>query len=263
VRIFSSYRRRRRLIILSIPLVLAPLIYLGVHYSSPGNPETATGPEFAAPVEPKRAPFTAEDRRAVRPVLKKFIETAVARNDVSAAWDVSAPNLKEGLTRKQWNTGDIPVVPYPAANRGLGTWSYVEYSYTNAVGLEVFVFPQPGSGYSAMTADVELVKDRQGRWLVDYWLPKRFHGPPALAAQTAKKVNKDKGKTKPARAQSRRTAPVPEPFVPPRGRAADYWWTIPLGLLTLVVFVPALIMLFFWFRNRRAYKAYLRSIAER
>jgi hypothetical protein len=52
-------------------------------------------------------------------------------------------------------------------------------------------------------------------------------------------------------------------LVPPRGRAADYWWTIPLALVTLIVVVPALIMLFFWFRSRRAYKAYLRSIAER
>ena len=41
----------------------------------------------------------------------------------------------------------MPVVPYPAANRGLGTWSYVEYSYADTVSLEVFLFPKPASGY--------------------------------------------------------------------------------------------------------------------
>jgi hypothetical protein len=242
---------------MSIPLALVPLVYLAVHSSTPGNPEKATGPETAFPVEPKRAPFTAADKRAVRPVLKRFIDAAVARHDVSRAWDVSAPNLKEGLTRRQWDKGDIPVVPYPAADRGLGTWSYVEYSYTDTVGLEVFLFPQPGSGYSAMTADVELIKDRQGRWLVDYWLPKRFHGPPALAAQTAKKVNKAKRST--AKVKRKHRVTTPKQFVPERGRAADYWWTIPVALLSLIVLVPGLIMLFIWYRNRRAYQAYMRS----
>ena len=96
-------------------------------------------------------------------------------------------------------------------------------------------------------------------------LPKRFHGPPALAAQTAKKMNKGKAKAKgtPARTQPKRPAPLPAQFVPPKGRAAAYWWTIPLALVTLVVVVPGLIMLFFWFRSRRAYRAYQRSIAER
>jgi hypothetical protein len=41
--------------------------------------------------------------------------------------------------------------------------------------------PEAGSGWSAMTADIELVKGHDGQWRVDYWMPKRFHGPPSLA----------------------------------------------------------------------------------
>ena len=82
---------------------------------------------------------------------------------------------------------------YPAAHKGLGDWSYVKYSYGNTVGLEVFVFPKPGSGYSAMTAAAEVVKDRAGRWSVNYWMPERFHGPAAKATQV-------KATTKTARA---------------------------------------------------------------
>ena len=71
---------------------------------------------------------------------------------------MSAPSLKQGISREAWNKGDLPVAPYPAAKRGLGTWSFVQYSYTDTVMLEVFVFPKPGSGSTAMTADVELLE---------------------------------------------------------------------------------------------------------
>ena len=266
MKILRSYRWRRRFVFWSVPLVLAPLIYLGVHYSNPGNPETATGPAAVIPAQPKHAPFTAEKREAVRPVLKKFILAAVARHDVSRAWDVSAPSLKEGVSRKEWDRGDIPVVPYPAADRGLGTWSFVEYSYPNTVGLEVFLFPQPGSGYSAMTADVELVRDRGGQWLVDYWMPKKFHGPQAVAAPKAS----NKGKPTAAKGAGKRSAtakPKPQvrtaqPFVPAQGRARGFWWAVPIGLLSLIILGPLAVMLYIWLQNRRAQRDYLRSISE-
>ena len=243
----------------SIPLVIAPFIYLGVHYSNPGNPGSPTAPGGFAYVPPKPAPFTAADRSAVRPVLKEFVKTAVARRDVSRSWDLAAPSLKAGFTRKQWDRGDMPVVPYPAANRGLGTWSFVEYSYKDTVGLEVFLFPQPKSGYSAMTADVELVKAKDGRWQVDYWMPKRFHGPPALAAQKTKKANKGKRAGSKPKGRTRTAAP----YVPPQGRAKGLWWAVPIGLLSLIVIVPVLIVFFFWYQDRRARRAYLRSVSER
>ena len=171
----------------TLPILIAiPLIYLGVHLSTPGNPGNANGPTVPDYKQPKKGRFTKAKQREVHLVLAKFIKSAVAREDPASAWDLSAPSLKEGVTRKEWNRGDLPVVPYPALHRGLGQWDYVEYSYRNSVGLEVFLFPKPGSGYSALTADVELVKGHDGRWLVDYWMPKKFHGPPALAKSSGK-----------------------------------------------------------------------------
>jgi hypothetical protein len=247
-----------------LPLAIAPFIYLGVHYSNPADPGGPTGTGGFEYKEPKRAPFTAADQRAVRPVLKEFIRTAVAREDPARSWDLVAPNLRVGFTRRQWNRGNMSVVPYPAANRGLGTWSYVEYSYVNTVALEVFLFPKPESGYSALTADVELVKAKDGRWLVDYWLPKRFHGPPALAA-SAKKPRKGKragakiiGKSAGAKAKPH----VPVQFVPPKGRARGIWWAVPIGLLSLIFLLPIAITLFFWYQNRRAEREYLRSVSK-
>jgi hypothetical protein len=264
VTILRSYRWRRRLVVATIMLLIAgPLIFLGVHFSTPGNPGNASGPEVPGYAEPKRAPFTAEKQRAVRSVLRDFIGTAVVRHDVGRSWDLAAPSLKQGLTRKQWTRGELPVVPYPAANKGWGTWDFVQYSYQKAVGLEVLLFPRPGSGYSTMTADVELVQGPDRRWRVDYWMPKKFHGPPAV---TAKGPGKEKRATAPGgkhrrapNAPSRRAAPaaIEAP------RASHLWWLLPIGLLSLIVVLPISIGLVAWYRNRKAEREYLRTAANR
>ena len=242
---------------MSIPLWIAPLVYLGVHYSNPADPFNPTGPEGSFPAEPKHAPFTAEKRRAVRPVLREFINSAVAREDVSRSWDLAGPSLKAGLTRKEWNRGELPVAPYPAADRGLGRWSFVQYSYQDTVGLEVFLFPKPDSGYSAVTADVELVKTKDGSWKVDYWLEKRSHGPPELSAADEKKAAAERKRAE-ANSKDRRAV---EPFRPEQGRLGGYWWAVPIGVLSLIVGVPLLIALVIWYQNRRAHRAYLRSLS--
>ena len=252
--IWQSRRWRRRLVWSTILALAVPIAFVAIHYSDPGDPGSANGPEVADYVQPKNSPFTAAEKRQVRHSLKLFISGGVAGENPVQAWNVSAPSLKQGTTRKQWVGGEMPVVPYPAADRGLGTWSFVQYSHENAVGLEVFVFPKPGSGYSAMTADVELVKQRDGRWLVDYWMPKRFHGPPSLSASQLKKAQKDKrARDKPAR----REAAEEEPYQPPQQSRA--WLALPIALLSLVIIVPLAVVLVYWIQNRRATRAYAES----
>jgi len=260
--ILRSYRWRRRLTITGLVLAVgAPLIYLGVHFSSPGNPGNPTGPDVpeSGYAQPKPAPFTKAKQQAVHRVLREFISTAVVRNDVPGAWDLVAPSLREGFTRKEWNNGDIPVVPYPAANKGWGRWDFVEYSYTHAIGLEVFLLPKPGSGYSALTADVELVKGRRGRWLVDYWMPKKFHGPPALAAGSSHRKRTATGKKHKLHGTGKRAAPSAMPAIPKPHRPSRIWWAVPIGVLSLLFLAPLSLGLAAWYRNRKAQQEYLRS----
>jgi hypothetical protein len=259
--ILRSYRWRRRLVFSAIALgVAGPLIWLGVRYSQPGKPFNANGPTVPDYVQSKPARFTPASRRAAHRVLKKFIATVVVRHDPARAWDIAGPSLKEGVTRDQWDRGDLPVVPYPALNKGWGTWSFVQYSYTDSVGLEVYLFPKPNSGWSAMTADVELVKGKDGRWLVDYWMPKKFHGPPATATHLTK------AKTKAKKLRERHGAkPKPTPSQPSEAasqnsaRLRGAWWALPLGLLGLALFLPLTIGGIFWYRNRKAERDYFRS----
>ena len=264
VSFLSSPRRRRRLLLASMFLVpIPPLVYLGVHYSTPGNPGNPTGPSVAVPgyTQPKKAPFKKVDQRAVRRVLREFEATAVVRRNVARSWALASPDLKEGFTRRQWDRGILPVVPYPAANRGLGAWGIVQYSYVKTVGLEVVLFPKPGSGWSTMTADVELVKGHDGRWRVNYWMPKKFHGPPSVAVKAKPKHrSRPAARAAPAKAKAagtRRVSAIRQ-AAPPQATASTprpsrAWWIIPIAVLALIVLAPAAIVIGLWYRNRREY----------
>jgi hypothetical protein len=183
-RIFDSRRSRRRVLIAAVIAVAAPLIYLGVHFSTPGSAGNANGPYVnndAFYRQAKQVPFKPASRRAVRTVLARFISTAVARCRVGDSWELAGPSLRQGVSREQWRRGEIPIVPYPAAKHGQGSWDLVNYSYRNKVGLEVMLFPRRGSGYSMATADAEVVRGRDGLWRVDYFMINKFHGPGSTA----------------------------------------------------------------------------------
>lgn len=257
-RIRESRRWRRRIFWSAVLLIGAVAAFIGVKLSSSGNPFNANGPVAPNYVPPKHAAFTPAEQQAVRPVLAEFERDAVARANPEQAWDVAGPSLREGFTRKQWSTGNLPVVPYPAADRGLGTWSYVKYSYRNRVGLEVFMFPKPGSGYSAMTAQAEVYKDQSGRWFVDYWLPERFHGPPSTQTK-ATAAMKAKARAR-ARASSKSTQRSAAPNTGPQPpKVSGAWWAVPIGLLSLIILAPLTFMLVMWIRNRREQRRVLRS----
>jgi hypothetical protein len=250
VKILESPRRRRRLIKIAVVLAIFPLVYLGIRFSTSGNPENANGPEVPDYAVPKRSPFTKAEQSAVRPVLADFIRHAVARQDPAKAWNVAGPDLRQGTSVAQWGKGDLPVVPYPAANKGLGQWSYVKYSYTNLVGLEVFVFPKPGSGYSAMTADAEVIKNPDGRWQVNYWMPERFHGPAAVSAKPTKATRKAAQAAK--KSSTHKTAAAEPPPNPNDPRIGGIWFLLPIGILSMIILAPLTLLLIGVIRNRRA-----------
>ncbi len=267
--ILHSYRWRRRIAFTAIGVaVAAPLIWLGVRYSDPGNPENANGPTVADYVQTKNVPFTPAQRHQVHQVLKQFIATAVVRKNVAQAWNIAGPTLKEGLTREQWDKGNLPVIPYPALDKGWGNWSFVQYSYAegqkHTVGVEVFLFPKPKSGWSAMTADVEVFKNPKKHWLVDYWMPKRFHGPPAVAHTTKAKVSAKKLRERHAVKAKAKTTPKTDATTATQdtARARGAWWALPIGILGLAILLPLTIGMFVWYRNRKAERAYFRSAGD-
>jgi hypothetical protein len=266
--VLATRRSRRRLTIAAVMVVVAvPLGFLAIRYSSPGSEQSAKGPYLSDAFyrQPKHAPFTAAKRRAVSAVLAKFISGAVSKHDLPGTWDLAGPDLRQGITRKDWLEGQIPVVPFAASKRGQGKWSVVNYSYTNKVGLELLMFPEHRNGQLA-TVEAEVVRGKDDRWRVNYWMITKLHGPGSAAAADSASamsegppnVHKLPGKKKRAEASaaSRESAPDPTGGVAHLNAA---WLFVPLGIVGLALVALLGLGISAWIRNRREAAAWSRA----
>jgi hypothetical protein len=236
-------------------VLAVPLGYLAVHYSSSGDPRNANGPYVSDAFyrEPKHVPFTAEKRQAVSAVLAKFISGAVSKHDLAGTWDLAGPDLRQGITKKDWLDGQIPVVPFAASKRGQGDWSVVNYSYPNKVG-------------QLATVETDVVRGKDGRWRVNYWMITKLHGPGSAAAADSSSamsegppnVHKLPGKKKNAQASAapREAAPDPTGGV----EKLDAKWLLVPGAIVVLAFLALLgLGIKAWVRNRKAAAAWSRA----
>ena len=132
-------------------------------------PERISNKPAFQPSTPKTVPVPKEARR----VAGKFILTAVARKNLGESWTLAHPELKAGMTRREWLTGNIPVVPFRVESLDLAPFK-VDWSYPNNVGLRVAMLPKKGSGAEPQIFFIELKAVGSGtsrRWLVSYWAP--------------------------------------------------------------------------------------------
>jgi hypothetical protein len=236
-----SPRRRRRLAWLAVALALAvTFTVLGVFFSntSPtrhGAPFTKEPVQTVAPL-PKAVRFTAAERKQVSDAAGRFIATAVFREHVDDSYDLVSPEFRQGLTRKQWGTGNIPVLPFPHDQLALMRWE-LDYSYRDRVGMRVAFLPKPASKVGGIVYAIELKKTggpKHGRWLVSYWTPS---GGQILS-----------------NAQRAAQAGPPQSMTP---RLGTGWIFVPIGgLLTLVLLVPTTLALRGWLARRRIDRTY-------
>jgi hypothetical protein len=237
VRVLSSPRRRRRLVAWgSAALVVGAVTFSMIHWSNTGTSydiaaETSEPPP--PPPAPQRAPFTGNVRRDVLDTAARFLRTAVVREHVEDSWELTAPSLKQGFTRKTWATQDIPVAPYPV---DVARWD-VDYSWEGVVGLKVALFPKRGEEIPAAVFDMQLRafgKGDERRWLVDSWTPTSYTGVPNGPLLG--------GSSQP-----------PAEYKSPLGPS---WLLLPLGVLSLAVTIPLVLLGRNWWRDRRAVRRY-------
>ncbi len=125
-----------------------------------------------ADLPPKQvaAPITDEARRtAVR-----FIQTAVARKNLEEAWTLVGPNLRGGLTREEWLTGNNPVVPYPISELDVAPFK-VDESFTDSALIEVVLIPKSSATIKPQLFFLALIRVGKGasaHWVVDNWVPR-------------------------------------------------------------------------------------------
>lgn len=151
-------------------LAAGAIAFLVAKYSNTATPINTPVSNKPAAV-PKPQPVETKLAPDARRVAALFVHTAVARKNLAAAWKITAGSLKEGTTYKEWLTGDIAVVPYPAArNAGLS----INYSHKNDADLLFALTPR--KGVKLKPQFFEMMLARVGRpgakhWVVTYWAP--------------------------------------------------------------------------------------------
>jgi len=180
----DSPRFQRTLLGLGALVLLAGIVMVIARFVG-GNDTTSVQP---APTFHPKLPtptYTLKNREGVavkryaqldpeiKATIRTFIGSAVERRDLGRSWDVVAPSLRKGYTKKSWSHATaLPIVPYPVAKL-----SGVDYSLRYATDKEIMV----EAGLTApkrfhmrpTTFSIGLVPSGRGvhKWLVDYWMP--------------------------------------------------------------------------------------------
>jgi hypothetical protein len=242
-RVLASYRWRRRLVWLTVTAaVVAGVVAIGVRWSNTA-PHEAVAPKGPLEIDyapPKPVRLKLRDKAAALAVASRFIDTAVARKDVDRAWGLVTPELRAGYTRKQWDTEDLPgIPPFPVAS---ARWA-LQFSDAKGIGFTMALFPAKGSHQNATVFMIGLHTVGSGkhrRWLVDNWQPA-----PITASQVAGSGAGGAGGLI-EQATPRVTA------TSAKAKESPIWLLLPVGLLSLIVLVPAGIAGVNWHRDRRA-----------
>ncbi len=135
------------------------------------SPEVVSKTPPQRPAVEKKVPLQKE----ATSVARQFLKTAVARADLAASWEIVSPNLRAGLTRKEWLTGNIPVVPYPIKSLATARFK-IDISHANDALLEVALLPKAGAKIKGQIFWLGLKRIRgpggQRHWVVDSWVPR-------------------------------------------------------------------------------------------
>jgi hypothetical protein len=243
MRVLASYRWRRRLIWLTVTAgVVGGALAIGFTWPNTAPPEHTSpegGPINVAP-EPKKVALKTRERVAALSVASRFVDTAVARNNVDRAWELVTPTMRAGYTRKQWDTADLPgIPPFPVAS---ARWR-LQFSDEKGVGFTLALFPTKASHQQAQVFMIGLHKVGAGthrHWLVDNW-----QAAPTTGGLTASGGGSGGGGML-DQISPRVTA------TSSKAKESPIWLLIPVGLLSLALLIPAGIAGTNWYRNRRA-----------
>ena len=182
---------------------------------------------------PAAAHLSESQRREVLTVMSRFIKTAVARRQLDDAYDMVAPELRGGLTREAWRSGNIPVVPF----HSVGIYDMMlDYSYAGDVAFDVALIGNRGGIKTFLVELKQAGKGRHAAWRVAAWVPKGVGGGSTPVAERH-----------------------PEPAAAPtkfRGRLSASWLLIPFGILGMILLVPAALGVRNWRDGKKALKEY-------
>ncbi len=170
----NSPRKQRRFFIVGASVLLVGIgVFLAVVVFR-GTPNAFTDTLSNKPAQLYHPDKNVPLSKGELALARQFIKTAVERRNLDAAYTIVHPDLKGSLTRKQWDTGNIPVVSYLARNADTAAF-VVDYSFKTAALLEVDLVAKRGQDQRPHLLFYLGLKRQggkpTGRWLVNYWQP--------------------------------------------------------------------------------------------
>ena len=148
---------------------------------------TGNATDKPLPPAPNTPVAAKADQKALTPAIEKvadrFIQTAVARKNVGASWEVLDPEFpgKSEFTKATWAKGNIPVVPTGYPFRPQDVRYSVESVFPGTVVLDVIIIPTNDARTQRFTLSVKQHgSGASERWLVDYWMTRYVPGVKAL-----------------------------------------------------------------------------------
>jgi hypothetical protein len=125
------------------------------------------------------AQISPSERAAINRTLDGFVNHAVKRQDVDAAWSLVTPDLRTGISRSSWDAGNVPVIPFRAGGKTFHQWT-IDSATPTEVNFELIV-------PAARTKDSSIqffgtMQKIDGRWLVDSFNPSATFGGGAVVS---------------------------------------------------------------------------------
>jgi hypothetical protein len=172
MKMLSSPRRRRRLawsagvlvVVAAVAVVIAlvpghngPANGVRVAPRAPGCGATTTQAPLVKPESPAEARARAKAEETVRPLAVTFVADILQRRHLARAYALLSPDLQNGASLHDWQTGRFLPLSAPGSTEGSFT---IAYSGPTIVGLVASI------GNDVLFA---LRFDKaNGRWLIDY-----------------------------------------------------------------------------------------------
>jgi hypothetical protein len=150
-------------------VVVGALVAAGIIWSNTGTSHKTPLTNKPA-LDVSKVPATVKLEPGATIVARRFIRTAVARENLASAYDIVTDQIRQGQSLKSWKTGNIAVIPYPADAIKYAPMK-IDFSYPREAQIEIALLPKKGSGAKPALFLMDIVK-RNGHWLVNAWVPR-------------------------------------------------------------------------------------------
>jgi hypothetical protein len=180
------------------------------------------------------------DRQAINRTLDAFVDSAVKRKNVDGSWNLVTPELRAGVSRAAWDSGNLPVYPYPAGGTTFHSWT-VDFASKKEVEFELMIPSRVSKSDSIQFTGT--MKKLGGRWLVDSFNPAAtFAGGGTVVGPHDFTASSGGGGGKGV------------------ARLGSTWIALPAALIGGALVILLGLFLYIWVRNWRVRRAYRRPL---